>query len=91
MATKVIKQNNRGLTLRQQNILRMKEELNKPDEKALHPFTKYKIITYFLVILFPPIAMYRGWKKDSTFDITEKIGQTLTCVLYVCYLIQLIF
>lgn len=41
MATKVIKQNNRGLTLRQQNILRMKEELNKPDEKALHPFTKY--------------------------------------------------
>lgn len=47
MATKVIKQNNRGLTLRQQNILRMKEELNKPDEKALHPFTKYKIITYF--------------------------------------------
>ena len=91
MATKVIKQNNRGLTLRQQNILRMKEELNKPDEKALHPFTKYKIITYFLVILFPPIAMYRVWKKDSTFDITEKIGQTLTCVLYVCYLIQLIF
>ena len=85
MATKVIKQNNRGLTLRQQNILRMKEELNKPDEKALHPFT------YFLVILFPPIAMYRVWKKDSTFDITEKIGQTLTCVLYVCYLIQLIF
>ena len=48
MATKVIKQNNRGLTLRQQNILRMKEELNKPDEKALHPFTKYKIITYFI-------------------------------------------
>ena len=48
MATKVIKQNNRGLTLRQQNILRMKEELNKPDRKSYYtPFTKYKIITYF--------------------------------------------
>ena len=38
MATKVIKQNNRGLTLRQQNILRMKEELNKPDEKDITSF-----------------------------------------------------
>lgn len=75
MATKVIKQNNRGLTLRQQNILRMKEELNKPDEKALHPFTKYKIITYFLVILFPPIAMYRVWKRILLLISQKKLGK----------------
>ena len=52
MATKVIKQNNRGLTLRQQNILRMKEELNKPDEKALHPFTKYKNHLYIFQLFY---------------------------------------
>lgn len=71
-----------GLSARQINILKMKEELNKPDPTAIKPFQKYKILTYIFNILFPPYALYRIWKKGSPFCITEQVGQSMVCVLY---------
>lgn len=88
MATKTIKNNNRGLTKRQRNIIRLKHQLNTKRKSDITPFTKYKILTYFLVFLCPPYAMYRVWKKDSTFVITEKVGQSLVCFMYVMTLLQ---
>lgn len=89
MATKRVKKDKYdGLTLRQQNILKMKEQLNTPDPNAIKPFEKYKMITYIFNILFPPYAIYRIWKKDSPFCITEKVGQTMVCVLYCLVLLS---
>lgn len=78
----------KGLTNRQRNILRLRKELNMKKKDTLIVFTKYKILTYVLVFLFPPYAMYRIWKQDSPFVITEKVGQTMVCIIYVCTLLQ---
>lgn len=90
MATKVVKNKDTRLTKRQRNILKMKEKLNTPDKDAIHPFTKYKIITYCCIILFPPLALYRIYKKDAGFVITEKVGQTMVCALYMLSLISIL-
>lgn len=80
--------NTKGLTKRQINILKMKEQLNTPDPNAIRPFTKYKIITYVWILLFTPYALYRIHKKESGFVITEKIGQTMVCGLYMITLLS---
>ncbi len=77
-----------GLTLRQKNILKMRKQLNTPDPNAIRPFGKYKVITYVFNILFPPYALYRIWKKGSPFCITEQVGQTMVCVIYMFALIS---
>lgn len=74
------------LTETQQNIIRLRTKLNKPDPDAIKPFTKYKIINYFLNIIFPPLALYRIWKQDSPFTRNEKIVQTGVCIIYMCVL-----
>ena len=89
MATKRVKKlKTDGLTLRQQNILKMKEELNKPDPNAIKPFGKYKTLTYIFNIIFPPYALYRIWKNGSPFCVTEKVGQTMVCSLYMLVLLS---
>ncbi|MEG0685218.1 MAG: hypothetical protein RR428_09180 [Coprobacillus sp.] len=78
-----------GLSMRQINILKMKEQLNKPDPNAIKPFQKYKIMTYIFNILFPPYALYRIWKKDSPFCITEQVGQSMVCIIYMFTIISM--
>lgn len=80
--------NTKGLTKRQINILKMKEQLNTPDPNKICPFTKYKIITYAWILLFTPYALYRIYKKESGFIITEKVGQTMVCGLYMITLLS---
>ena len=83
MATKKVKKDKMdGLTERQKNIIRMRQKLNAPDPDAVHVFTPYKILTYVFVILFPPYALYRIWKKNSPFNKQEKWVQTMVCVIY---------
>ncbi|MEG0276913.1 MAG: hypothetical protein RR630_07780 [Coprobacillus sp.] len=77
------------LSMRQINILKMKEQLNKPDPNAIKPFQKYKIMTYIFNILFPPYALYRIWKKDSPFCITEQVGQSMVCIIYMFTIISM--
>lgn len=91
METKRVKKDSyEGLTLRQKNILKMKEELNTPDPNAIKPFGKYKLLTYVFNIVFPPYALYRIWKKDSPFCITEQVGQSMVCGLYMMILLSTI-
>lgn len=91
MATKKVKKDKyEGLTERQKHIAQLREKLNAPDPEAVHPFTKYKIITYIFNILFPPYALYRIWCSKSEFNSNEKMIQTLVCVIYVITLISLI-
>lgn len=68
----------------------MREELNKPDPNAIRPFEKYKLITYVFNIILPPYALYRIWKTDSPFCITEQVGQTMVCIIYMLALFSLI-
>ncbi len=79
------------LTLRQQNILKMKEQLNVRDPNEIRPFGKYKNLTYVMNLICPPYALYRIWKKGSPFCITEKVGQSMVNILYVMSLISLVF
>lgn len=83
MARKIVKKDKyEGLTLRQQNIIKMRDELNKKNPDDIKAFGKYKMITYVMNIILPPYALYRIWKKDSPFCITEQVGQTMVCILY---------
>lgn len=91
MATKKVKKDKlEGLTDRQKNIIHLREKLNAPDPNAVHPFTKYKIITYIFNIVFPPYALYRIWNKKSEFNQSEKGIQTAVCIIYVIVLISLL-
>ena len=59
MASKVKKkQNLQGLTEQQKHIIKLRNELNKPDPHQVKAFTLYKIITYVFNVLFPPYALY---------------------------------
>lgn len=91
MATKKVKKDKLDrLTERQKNIVRLREKLNAPDPDAVHPFTKYKLITYIFNIVFPPYALYRIWNKKSEFNQNEKGIQTAVCIIYVIVLISLL-
>lgn len=91
MATKRKKKKQyEDLTDRQKNIVRLREKLNQPDPEDVHPFTRYKIITYIFNIVFPPYALYRIWNKNSEFNSSEKGIQTAVCIIYVVVLIQLL-
>lgn len=91
MATKKVKKDKyEGLTERQIHIIKLREQLNKPDPDAVHVFTKYKIITYIFNIVFPPYALYRIWCKKSEFNTNERIIQTLVCVIYVYCLVKIL-
>lgn len=88
MATKRIENTKmHGLTKRQRNIIRLRTKLNKSDPNAVKVFTKYKIITYIFVLLFPPYALYRIWSKNSTFNSNEKMVQTMVSLLYMYFII----
>ena len=87
--SKRVKNKYEGLTARQINILKMKEQLHKPDPNAIKPFEKYKVLTYLFNLIFPPYALYRIWKKESPFCITERVGQTMICVVYMLALISM--
>lgn len=79
-----------GLTEQQKNIIRLRKKLNAPDPDAIHPFTKYKIITYIFNILFTPYALYRIWCKKSEFTKREKGVQTMVCVVYLVVLASML-
>lgn len=83
MATKKAKRDElKGLSKRQINIIRLRQKLNTPDPQAIKVFTKYKIITYIFVILFPPYALYRLWSKQSPFQKQEQMVQTVVTLVY---------
>ena len=91
MATKKQKKDKYdGLTDRQKHIVELRENLNKPDPEAVKVFTKYKIITYIMNILFPPYALYRIWCQKSEFNGNEKMIQTMVCVIYIFVLITIL-
>lgn len=47
-------------------------------------FTKYKVITYFFVIVLPPIALYRLLNNKSMFEREEKIIYSFICISFLC-------
>lgn len=75
---------------RKAHIRELRDELNKPNPSDIHPFTKYKLLTYVFVFIFPPYGMYRVWKKDSCFVITEKVAQTLVEIAFIGTLLSFI-
>lgn len=81
MAKKKRRNSQTELTEQQKNIVRLREKLNAPDLNAVHPFQKYKIITYVFDVLFPPYALYRIWCKKSPFSKNERIVQTGVCIM----------
>lgn len=88
MATKKSKrEETQRLNKRQLRIIQLRKKLNTPDPNAVSVFTKYKIITYIFVIVFPPYALYRLWTKNSTFNTQEKIIQTMVSIVYMLFLI----
>lgn len=96
MAKKVEKRKERrenlnGLNDRQKNIVRMREELNKPDPHQVKAFTKYKIITYIFNVLFPPYALYRIWCQKSEFTQIERLAQSFvaTAVMVIFIFLQI--
>ena len=79
-----------NLTERQENIKRLRENLNKKNPNDINVFTKYKILTYVLNIICTPYALYIIWNKKSPFSTNEKITQTGVCVIYIVSLISAI-
>lgn len=77
----------KGLTKRQDNIIRLRKKLNQPDPDAVKPFTAYKVITYFCIVFLPPLAIYRLWCKKSTFKRSEQMVETAVCLIYVFVLV----
>ncbi|MFV0393401.1 MAG: hypothetical protein ACK5LC_03250 [Coprobacillaceae bacterium] len=89
MATKKMQREElRGITKRQMNIIQLRKKLNTPDPNAVHVFTKYKIITYIFVIVFPPYALYRLWSKKTEFNKQEKMVQTVVSLIYMYLVIM---
>lgn len=93
MATKKINKKNeaKGLTKQQVNIIRLRTKINGQGGNEVKPFTKYKIITYIFNIIFTPYALYRIWCSKSPFNQNEKYVQTGVCITYVLVLIFNIF
>ncbi len=49
------------------------------EKKFKRVFTKERVLTYALVLVFPPLAIYRVNRKNRSFDMFEKIMYTLLC------------
>lgn len=81
----------KGLTKRQDNIIKLRNKLNEKDPNAIKPFTTYKVITYVFDIVFPPYALYRIWCKKSTFTPPERIIQSAVCIIYMFILFNTFF
>lgn len=81
----------RGITKRQDNIIKLRNKLNEKDPNAIKPFTTYKVITYVFDIVFPPYALYRIWCKKSTFTQPEKMIQSAVCIIYMIILFNTFF
>lgn len=90
MASKVKKkQNLQGLTEQQKHIIKLRNELNKPDSHQVKAFTLYKIITYVFNVLFPPYALYRIWCKKSEIHKNRTLCPISCCsdnFMYVCFI-----
>ena len=87
MASKVKKkQNLQGLTEQQKHIIKLRNELNKPDPHQVKAFTLYKIITYVFNVLFPPYALYRIWCKKSENRTLCPISCCSDNFMYVCFI-----
>lgn len=63
-----------GLTPRQERINELRAKLNAPDPEEIHPFTRYKLLTYLFVLFLPlvPVGLYRIWKPDTEFSPKEQ-------------------
>lgn len=81
MATK--REQRARTTKKKERIQELKNAINQEDSTEIHPFTKYKIITYLWIFLFAPYALYRIWKKETEFNRTEKAAQTF----FVCCIV----
>lgn len=88
MATK--KEQRARTQRRKENIQELRNKINQVDSNEIHPFTKYKIITYLWIFLFAPYALYRVWKKDTEFNRTEKAAQTFFICCCVCSFVSLV-
>lgn len=75
-------------TEQQLRMQKMRDELNAPDPEDPHVFTRYKMLTYPFVVLFPPYALWRIWCKKSEFNSREKWVQTCVCVLIMAYFVS---
>lgn len=75
---------------RKQHINELRNQLNEKDETHIHPFQKEKLLVYVCVFICLPYAIYQLWKKDSLFDLTEKVAQSLVGIIFVYSLICII-
>lgn len=57
---------------------------------VLEGFTKWRMVTYVWLILFPPYGLYRVWSKESTFTRSERVVWTFMMIVYMLRFLWLI-
>lgn len=92
MSNKIKKQTQqtKALTDTQRHIMELRTKLNTPDPEEIHPFTRYKIITYLCVVVFPlvPAALYRIWCVKSEFTPKEQKIWTAVIITMALYMVS---
>lgn len=70
------------LTDQQRHIRELRASLNAPDPDQIHPFTRYKILTYLCVVfvVLVPFALYRLWWSPKT-EFTSREQKIWTAVI----------
>jgi len=78
------------VTERQKHIEELRASLNAPDPEEIHPFTRYKMITYLCVVLFPlvPYAFYRIWCGKTEFSPREQKVWTALIAAVALYMVS---
>ncbi len=78
------------MTERQKHIKELRDTLNAPDPEEVHPFTRYKILTYLCVIFFPlvPYAFYRIWCGKTEFSPKEQKVWTAVIMAIGLYMVS---
>lgn len=81
-----------GLTPTQRNIRMLRKRINRRslEEKKIHPFARYKVLTYLWIFLFTPYGVFRLYRKNSGFGIEEKIVQSIAAIVYACIVLSYI-
>ncbi len=93
MSGKIKKQSKASelLTDQQRHIKELRASLNAPDPYEIHPFTRYKILTYFCaaVIVLVPFALYRIWCPKTEFTPREQNIWTAVILVIAIYALRM--
>ncbi len=57
-----------------------KSNIEKNNANMKRVFTKYKVITYLSIVIFPPYALYRLFSSKTHFLLEERLAYGFVCV-----------